>query len=96
LNRPVNFFGAVMKIGVGEIVPAGIIAITIAASKDVFRLPDRPDLRATQQLYQNIIVGHLTPVLPSLWSTDDDLRRPYNNRHLKSLRSDVREIGRQL
>jgi len=35
LNRPVNFFGAVMKIGVGEIVPAGIIAITIAASKDV-------------------------------------------------------------
>ena len=61
-----------MKIGVGEIVSAGIIAIAIAASKDIFRLPDRPDLGATQQLYQNIIVGHLTPVLPSLRSTDDD------------------------
>ena len=73
-----------MKIGVSEIVPAGIIAVTSTASKDVFRLPDRPDLRATQQLYQNIIVGYLTPLLPSHRSTDDDLRRPYNNRDIKS------------
>jgi hypothetical protein len=66
LNRPVNFLGAVMKIWVGEIVPTGIIAIAIAASKDIFWFRDRPDLGVTQQLHQNIIVGHLTPVLPSL------------------------------
>jgi hypothetical protein len=47
LNRPVNIFGTVVEVRVGEIVPPAMIAITILAFKDAFRLPDRPALRAT-------------------------------------------------
>jgi hypothetical protein len=68
LNRPVNIFGTVMEVRIGEIVPTGVIVIAVPAFKEVFRLPDRPDLRTTQQFHQNVIVGHMTPVLPSLWS----------------------------
>src|ERR1700730_7580523 len=57
-----------MEVRVSEIVPTAIIAITVPAFKEVFRLPNRPDLRTTQQIDQNIIVGHATPVLRSLRS----------------------------
>src|SRR3984893_15631963 len=57
-----------MEVRIGEIVPTGVIVIAVSAFKEVFRLPDRPDLRTTQQIHQNVIVGLMTPVLPSLRS----------------------------